>query len=58
VDGLRFGVLHGQLEGNLRELKRRTVRRGECEMPARLRLYKTQSAGPQTLPPGTNENVF
>ena len=33
MDGLGFRVLNSQVEGYLRELKRRTIRRGECESP-------------------------
>lgn len=35
ADGLGFRILQGQVEGYLRELKRRAVRRGEGEVPAR-----------------------
>ena len=45
VDGLSFRVLHGQVEGHLRELKRRAVWRRECEMPAGLRLYRAENVG-------------
>src|SRR5437868_9731553 len=39
MDGLGFRILNGHLEGYLRELKRRTVRCGECEMAAGFGLY-------------------
>src|SRR5665213_1189125 len=45
VDGRCFRVLKSQPEGCLCELDRRTIRRGECEVPARLRLYRTENIG-------------
>src|SRR5271157_4617166 len=45
MDSLGFRVLKGQLEGYMRELNRRTIRRGECEVPARLRLYRAENIG-------------
>jgi|SRR5579863_1772129 len=43
MDGLGFRILKGQVEGYLCELKRRPVRRGEGEVPARLRLYGAEN---------------
>src|SRR5207237_983197 len=42
MDGLGFRILNGHLEGYLRELKRRTVRCGECEMAADFGFYGTE----------------
>src|SRR4029077_18000756 len=39
------GVLHRQMEGYLRELKRRTVRRREGEVPARFGFYGAENVG-------------
>src|SRR3954447_7697826 len=39
---LRFRVLNGQMRDGLCELRRRTIRRGEGEMTARLGLYRAE----------------
>src|SRR5437867_7873554 len=57
MDGLYFRILNGQVEGYMCELKRRPVRRGECEVPARLRLYGAEdisraAAFVFAIPPG------
>src|SRR6185312_6832618 len=44
-DGLSLGVLHRQMEGYLCELKRRTVRRREGEVPARFGFYGAENVG-------------
>src|SRR6266851_3476019 len=43
MDGLSLRVLNGQVEGHLRELKRRTVRRGEGKVPACFGLYRAEN---------------
>src|SRR5229473_7714063 len=43
MDSLDFWILNGQVKGYLRELERRPVWRGECEVPARLRLYGAEN---------------
>ena len=43
MNGLGFRILQGQVEGYLCELKRRPVRRGEGEVPTRLRLYSAEN---------------
>src|ERR1017187_5713001 len=45
MDGFGLRVLKRQLESYLRELKRRTIWRGECEVPARLRFYRAEDIG-------------
>ena len=50
VDRLRFRVCHRQARGYLSKLKTGTIRRGEGEMTARLRLYGAEDIGrPATL---------
>src|SRR6266851_3780116 len=43
MDSLSLRVLNGQVEGHLRELKRRTVRRGEGIVPACFGLYRAEN---------------
>ena len=45
VDGLRFRVCHRQRDGNLSELKTRTIRRGEGKVTARLGYVRPTSPG-------------
>src|SRR5450755_1215036 len=45
VSGFRRRVLTGQLEGHVRELKGRPIRRGERKMPPRFRFYRTEDIG-------------
>src|SRR5258708_37724185 len=57
MDGLGLRILNGQVEGYLCELKRRSVRRGEGEVPARLRLYGAENISRSAalifaIPPG------
>jgi hypothetical protein len=43
MDSLSLRVLNGQVEGHLRELKRRTVRRGEGISAGLLWLYRAEN---------------
>src|ERR1019366_5186419 len=45
MDGLGLRVLKSQLESYLGEFNRCTIWCGECEVPARLRLYRTENIG-------------
>src|SRR5450755_5046394 len=50
VNGFRRRVLTGQLEGHLRELKGRAIRRRERKVSPRFRFYRTEDIGcPTTL---------
>src|SRR4051794_3831019 len=50
MNGFGCWVLTGQVEGHLRELKSRTIRRGERKVSARFRFYRTEDIGcPATL---------
>jgi hypothetical protein len=52
MDGLRFRILKGQLKNDLCELDRRAIRCGECEMAARLWLYRAENMALRRNPGG------